>query len=86
MNETKMRRTEITIETHSLMTIRTRGDQRGFHFCQSCGENVSVFAPAHAAFMFRVREQFLAELFDAQKIHEVDETALCGNSLINYFK
>ncbi len=86
MNKTKTRRRVITIETHSLTIIKTRDDKSGFNFCQNCGENVSVFARAQAAFMFRVRGQFLEQLLETKQIHEVNKTALCGNSLINYFK
>jgi len=86
MDQTKKRRIEITIETHDLTIIRTPGGKPNFRFCRSCGENVNVFAPAHAAFIFRVEEKFLERLFQSNEIHAAHDAALCANSLIEYFK
>jgi arginyl-tRNA--protein-N-Asp/Glu arginylyltransferase len=83
--ESSKRRTEITIETHSLTIIRMRNGKTDFRFCQECGEKVSVFALAHAAFIFRVQEKCLERLFESNEIHHANEAALCGNSLINYY-
>ena len=86
MSESYKRRTEITVETHSLTIIKMRNGKADFCFCQRCGENVSVFAPAHAAFIFRVQVRCLEKLSESNEIHLVNEDALCGNSLVNYYK
>lgn len=82
----KTKRTEITIETHDLTIIRMRGRESNFQYCRSCGANVNFLAPAQAAFIFRVEEKFIEQLFESNEIHEASQTALCGNSLLKYFK
>ena len=80
------RQTEITIETHSLTVIKTRYVKSVSVYCRSCQETVTAFAPAQAALIFRVHEQFLEQLFESNQIHQADEDTLCSNSLVNYFK
>lgn len=84
--ETKIKHTEITIETHSVTIIRMRGGKTESAFCETCRENVQIFSPAQAALIFRVDAQFLATLCYSNQIHVVAENALCAGSLADYFK
>ncbi len=86
MNKPGRRRTEITIETHSLTIIRMRGGKTDSAFCEICRRDVQIFAPAHAALIFRVNAGFLETLFRSNQIHAVSENALCAASLADYFK
>lgn len=83
---TDKRRTEITIETHSLTIIKTRFVKSTSAYCENCQATVMAFAPAQAALIFRVGEQFMEELCLSKQIHRAGESALCGNSLVGYFK
>jgi hypothetical protein len=86
MNETSRRRTEITIETHSLTIIRISGGKTGSFFCQSCLTNVQTFTTAQAILIFRISAEFLDALFRSNQIHAVGENAVCAASLAGYFK
>jgi hypothetical protein len=86
MDEPTKRRTEITIETHSLTIIRTRyNDKSNFVHCRSCQANVASFRFAHAALIFSVEPSELERLFQINSIHTADDAALCGNSLAVFF-
>lgn len=84
-NAPARRRTEITIETHSLTIIRTRGGNIEAAFCETCGRNVQIFPAPHAALIFRVDAQVLATLLHSNQIHTVAENQVCATSLANYF-
>ncbi|HQU85943.1 MAG TPA: hypothetical protein PKY59_22645, partial [Pyrinomonadaceae bacterium] len=47
------RKTEITIETHSITVIRTKG-KRFSVFCEQCRKTVSAFTPEQTAFFLRL--------------------------------
>lgn len=85
MNEAK-RRTEITIETHSLTIIRMRGGKTDSAFCENCRREMQFFTPAQAALIFRVNAEFLETLLGSNQIHAVGEDAICAGSLADYFK
>lgn len=86
MSESKKRRTEITIETHSITIIRTRNnDKSGFVYCRNCKTNVASFRQSHAALIFRVDPSELVRLFQINLIHAADNDALCGSSLATHF-
>lgn len=86
MNETKIKRTEITIETHSVTIIRTRGGSINAAFCEICGRNVQILTTAHAALIFGAGAEFIEALGFSNQIHAVAENAVCAVSLANYFK
>lgn len=86
MNKPRRRRTEITIETHSLTIIRMRGGKTNSAFCEICRRDVQFFTPAHTLLIFRVTAEFLETLFRSNQIHAVGENAICADSLAGYFK
>jgi len=86
MTETNKRRTEITIETHSLTIIRIRGGKTNMAFCENCRRNAQFFTPAQAVLIFRVNAEFLDELLRSSEIHAVGKNAVCAASLAGYFK
>ena len=86
MNEMKIRRTEITIETHSLTIIRMRSNaQKQFVVCQNCRTKTATFTEAQAALIFRVEASEIERLSQNNQIHFADDSALCGNSLADFF-
>ncbi len=82
----KTRRTEITIETHSLTIIRTRNAKADFVYCRNCQTKTATFAQTQAALIFRVEPREIEHLFQTNQIHSADDSALCGNSLAEFFK
>jgi hypothetical protein len=86
MNEPKVRRTEITIETHSVTIIRTCGGSIEATFCETCRRNVQMFTPTNAALIFRVDAEFIEALLYSNQIHAVAENHVCTVSLADYFK
>jgi len=82
------RHAEITIETHSLTIIRTRGGRADDIYCRRCNANVATFRHAHAALIFRVAAPELERLSQIDSIHTTDDgdsDAFCGNSLTGFF-
>ena len=87
MDETKIRRTEITIETHSLTIIRMSSSSRtNFVYCRNCQTKTAVFGQKQAALIFRVGATEIERLLQTNEIHTNADSALCGNSLAGYFK
>jgi hypothetical protein len=86
MNETKIRRTEITIETHSLTIIKMRGGNIDAAFCETCGRNVQILTTVHAALIFGAGVEFIEALLYSNQIHAIAENAVCAASLADYFK
>jgi hypothetical protein len=86
MYEPNKRRTEITIETHSLTIVRVRGSKIDEVFCEHCRRDVHFFTPAQAVLIFRLSANFLDALFRSNQIHAVGENAVCAASLADYFK
>ena len=82
---TKMRRTEITIQTREITIFRMRGSKTVSTFCKNCQCNVQIFTLSHAALIFRVKQDFLESLFGSNQIHAVGENVICANSLAVYF-
>jgi len=77
---------EITIETHSLTIIRTRGGAKAsFVYCQNCHTKTATFALTHAALIFRVETQEIERLVQTNQIHFADDSALCGNALAEIY-
>ncbi len=87
MNATKTRRTEITIETHSLTIIKmSQGAPTNFVYCRNCQTKTAFFVQTQAALIFRVAATEIEQLLQADEIHINDDSMLCGNSLAKYFK
>lgn len=87
MTNQHRRRTEITIETHSLTIIKMRSNARKeIVICPHCRTKTLTFAEAHAALIFRVEAREIEHLSQINQIHFADDSALCGNSLADFFK
>ncbi len=86
MNKPGRRRTEITVETHSLTIIRTRGAKSDFVYCRNCRTKAAVFSRSHASLIFRVDSSELERLCQNSQIHYASADALCGDSLAGFFK
>lgn len=87
MSEIKTRRTEITIETHSLTIIKLKaGSPANFVYCRKCRMKTAVFAQMQAALIFRVAMVEIEQLLQTNQIHINSNSGLCGNSLAGYFK
>ena len=84
MNETKTKRTEITIETHSITIIRTKG-KTALAFCECCQTNVSVFAPEQIAAILRLPLAEVCRRVETNELHLIESrrgvALICGGSL-----
>lgn len=85
-DEPNRRRTEITIETHSLTIIRMQNGKPGFVYCRHCRTDVTSFRHVHAALIFRVAASELERLSQSNSIHTAEDAALCGNSLADFYQ
>jgi hypothetical protein len=85
MIETRIKRTEITIETHSRTVIKTRGDAIETTFCKTCGRIVPILTTAETASIFGARMDFVEALGNSNQIHAVAENAVCAVSVADYF-
>ncbi len=68
MTEQKKRRTEITIETHSITIIRT-GDRRFSTYCKCCQKTVTAFSIAQMAAFLRLDLTEVCSRIETQKLH-----------------
>ncbi len=75
------RKTQITIETHSITIIRTSGALNVC--CAVCQKQVSAFASGEIAAALKMSAPELEFMRDAGEIHSVAENnlQLCGDSL-----
>ncbi len=77
------RKTEITIETHSITIIRTN-DRRFSAYCELCGKMVSAFTPEKMAIFLRLDLTEICRRIETGELH-LTETGrnialICGNS------
>lgn len=83
MNQTVRQRTEITIETHSIMIIRTNSRRHSAH-CERCGETVSAFTPEQTAMFLRLDLTEICRRIESGKLHLTQNrraiALVCGNS------
>lgn len=79
------RRTEISIETHSVTIIRTKHDSGGLVHCSTCGRDVRQLSHHQAAVVFGVDSEIVDRLAADSALHQTDESQLCGMSLIEHF-
>jgi hypothetical protein len=68
MNKTTKRRTEITIETHEIKTIRIRSLQDAT-FCAACGKKTISCAPEHVATILQVNLPDILRSIDDGRLH-----------------
>lgn len=81
---TSKRRTEITIETHTITIIRMRNAKSGY--CEICEMEVQIFSPPEIISGFCLKGAEIKQMFQTNKIHFVESTEmLCGNSIAEYF-
>lgn len=77
------RRTEITIETHSVTIIRRKGKNFSAR-CERCGETVSAFAPEQFAAFLKLEMAEICRRLETGELHltETDRAValICGNS------
>jgi hypothetical protein len=83
-NEKNKRQLEITIETHSITIIRTKGKIPSM-YCEHCLETVSAFTPEQVAGFFQVSITEIYQRVATKQIHLTNEgrgvALVCGNSL-----
>lgn len=84
MIETRIKRTEITIETHCRTVIKTRGGTIEAAFCETCGRNVPILTTTDTASIFGARMEFVEALGNSGQIHVVAENAVCAVSLADH--
>lgn len=77
------RKTEITIETHSITIIRTNA-RRFSANCERCGKTVSAFTPEQTAVFLRLDLTEICRRIETGELH-LTETGrsvalVCGNS------
>jgi hypothetical protein len=82
---TKVRQTrQITIETHSITIIRTKGVQFST-YCEHCRETVSSFAPEQIAAVLQLDLTEICRRVEAKQIHLTNDgdsmAMICVNSL-----
>lgn len=78
------RKTQITIETHSITIIRTNSRRFAAH-CEHCGETVTAFALEQIADALQVNLAEVCRRIETKQIHlirtERSAALICGNSL-----
>lgn len=83
----KIRHTrQITIETHSVMIVRTNGKPLSA-FCERCQTNVTAFAPEQMAAIFRLTLAEVCRRIEKDELHLIETrrgvALVCGGSLNN---
>ena len=86
MKQTNIRRTEITIETHSLLIVKIKTAENARVYCAGCGQTVQPLTLLQAALIFRAGKEQLAALAGAGQIHMAGRNALCPVALAGHFK
>jgi len=78
------RKTEITIETHSITIIRTNSRSNSAH-CEHCGKTVTAFAPKQIAAFLQIDVAEVCHRVETKKIHLINDgesaAMICGTSL-----
>ncbi len=81
------RRTEIYYETHSVTTIRIKGETSLSAFCDCCQTNVVVFAPEQIAAFLRLTLAEVCRRVETDELHLSENrrgiALICGRSLNN---
>jgi hypothetical protein len=64
----KKHRTEIIVETHEVLTVRTRRSSSPV-WCSECAEPSRMFTPSEASAICRVSPRTIYCWIEAQKVH-----------------
>lgn len=86
MGSIKKKRTEITVETHTVTIIRALNAGHNIARCDVCSEDVMALPDQYAALIFRVNESELELFASSGDIHRAQNQGLCGNSLGTFFE
>jgi hypothetical protein len=83
-SEKNKRQLEITIETHSVTIIRTKGKIPSEH-CEHCLKTVTAFTPEQVAGFFQLSITEIYQRVATKQFHLTNEgrclAMICGNSL-----
>lgn len=82
-NSGSTRRTEITIETHEIKTIRMR-TVGGSTFCETCGEIATSYGLEHVAMFLQISSDEVSRSIGSGQIHLTRTEGpqdICGHSL-----
>lgn len=83
-SEKNKRQLEITIETHSITIIRTKGKIPPAH-CENCLKTVTAFTPEQVAGFFQLSITEIYQRVATKQFHLTNEgrglAMICGNSL-----
>lgn len=74
---------QITIERHSITTIRISGKSR-FLFCQICQNQTLAFTSEQTANFLQIKVEEVLQQIESGAFHLIDRTGvmlICGNSL-----
>ncbi len=77
---------QITIETHSITIIRTKGKSNSA-FCEHCQQNVTAFSIEKIAAIFEMNLSEVCHQIESSRFHLVTGegvATVCGNSLDKY--
>lgn len=79
-------RTEITVETHRILTIKRR-DRRLLTWCDQCGKQVRMVTADEAAILARVSSRSIYVLIEARELRFLETpdglVLICLNCLLN---
>ena len=74
-------RTEITIETQSVTTIRTRSGSHRLAYCEICGGGVTPVVVSLVADALGQNADQIENLCTSGSIHRLADSEICGSSL-----
>jgi len=83
MDEFKRFRTEITIETVSVTTIRSQG--RRSAYCKICGDSFALINDLEAMSIGGENIELIEDMCREGKLHRISDSEICGNSLAIHF-
>ncbi|HSE97309.1 MAG TPA: hypothetical protein VLD57_03495 [Blastocatellia bacterium] len=79
-------KTEITIETHRILTIK-RGGRHRLAWCEECGEQTRMATAIEAAILIGVSSRSIYQMIEARALHFVETPDrvifICLNSLVD---
>jgi hypothetical protein len=79
-------KTEITVETHRILTIR-RGGRYRIAYCEECGEQTRMVTVAEATILAGASSRAIYRLIEARQLHFLEtpdrEALICLISLGN---
>ena len=84
MDEYGRSRTEITIETHSITTIKTRNGSRQLSHCETCLRGVTPLEIQHLVGIMGRDSNSVERLLSDGSIHKLSNSDICSNSLAIY--